>query len=192
MNTEEMGESLKKVEEALHEIHVAENREQWLSWLSLSTAIIAVFAAIVGLFETQATSRTLLEKNDAILLQSRASDQWSYYQAKSIKGHIYEVNAGLFPAKQEEFQKMTGKYDQEKKEIKEKAESLEKQSEERSAASEKYFEQHHVFAVAETFLGISIAVASIAALTRKKMAWYFSLGLSGCGVAAFVFGYFAR
>ncbi len=185
-----MEESLKKVEEALHEIHNVEGREKWLLWLSLSTTLIAVAAAVIGLFEGQMTSRTIIEKNEAILLQSRASDQWSYYQAKSIKGHIYEVNAQLFPAKAAEFRNKSQKYDSEKEEIKKKAESLEQGSEEKNKASEFYYEKHHLFAVAETFMQISIAIASVAALTRIRRVWYFSLAGAAAGVIIFLYGVF--
>ena len=190
MNTEELGESLKKVEEAMDEIHEAEVREKWLGWLALSTGLIAVLAAIVGLFETQATSKTILAKNEAILFQSRESDQWNFYQAKSIKGHIYEVNAKLFPAHSDDFKKMSDKYNDEKKEIKDKADGFEKMVEGKNKESERYYEQHHVLAFAETFLQISIALSSIAALTRKKGVWYVSILMSLVGAGSFLYGVF--
>jgi hypothetical protein len=190
MESQELDESLKKVEEALHEMHDVEKREQWLMWLSLSTTIIAVTAAIIGLFEGQMASRTITEKNTAILFQSRASDQWSYYQAKSIKGHIYDVNSQLFPSKAVEFKAMAQKYETEKKEIKEKAEGFEKQSEEKNKASDFYYEKHHVFAFAVTFMQISIAIASIAAINRSRKVWYFSLSGATVGILIFLYGFF--
>lgn len=190
MEPNEMDESLKKIEEALGEIHDAEKREKWLLWLSLSTTFIAVAAAIIGLFEGQMTSRTITEKNEAILLQSRASDQWSYYQAKSIKGHIYDVNAQLFPAKADEFRDKSKKYDTEKEEIKKKAEALEKESGENNRTSEFFYEKHHMFAIAETFMQISIAIASVAALTRNRRVWYVSLAGAASGVIVFLYGVF--
>ena len=191
MEANELDESLKKVEEALHEIHDAEGREKWFLWLSLSTTFIAVAAAVIGLFEGQATSRTITEKNEAVLLQGRASDQWSYYQAKSIKGHIYDVNAQLFPAKADEFRDKTRKYDAEKEEIKKKAEALEKESEEKNRSSEFFYEKHHLFAIAETFMQISIAIASVAALTRNRRVWYASLAGAATGIMVFLHGFFS-
>lgn len=190
MEPNELDESLKKVEEALHEIHAVEGREKWFLWLSLSTTFIAVLAAVIGLFESQMTSRTITEKNDAILFQSRASDQWSFYQAKSIKGHIYEVNAQLFPAKADEFREKSQKYDFEKEEIKKKADALEKESEGKNRASEFFYEKHHMFAIAETFMQISIAIASVAALTRNRRVWYASLAGAVAGAGIFLYGVF--
>lgn len=190
MEPNELDESLKKVEEALHEIHDAGGRERWFLWLSLSTTFIAVAAAVIGLFEGQMTSRTITEKNEAILLQSRASDQWSYYQAKSIKGHIYDVNAQLFPAKADEFREKSQKYESEKEEIKKKAEALEKESGGKNRVSEFFYEKHHMFAIAETFMQISIAVASVAALTRNRRVWYASLAGAASGLLVFLYGIF--
>src|SRR3954468_6191226 len=52
---------------------------RWTLYLSLSTAIIAVFAAIASLESGANSNDAILEKNDAILSQSKASDQWAYF-----------------------------------------------------------------------------------------------------------------
>ncbi len=175
--------SMEILEETLHEMHAAEAREKWLNYVALISGLLATFAAVVGLFETQATSKTMLAKNEAILLQSKASDQWNFYQAKSIKGHIYEVNSKLFPAKAEEFGNEVKKYGADKAEIKAKAEEIEKKVEEKNVESEHFYEQHHKFSFAETFLHIAIALSSISALTRKKQLLYLAVasGLAGIG-----------
>ena len=174
--------------EAVHEMHAAEEHGKWLNYVALASGLLAAFAAVVGLFETQATSRTMLAKNEAILLQSKASDQWNFYQAKSIKGHIYEVNAKLFPARAEEFGSEAKKYGADKAEIKSKAEELEKKVEEKNEESERFYEQHHRFSFAETFLHIAIALASISALTRKKPLLYLALACGLAGVSFWVRG----
>lgn len=177
-------EQLKQVEEAMEEIkHHEEEERGWLSYVSLSTAIIAIVTALAGLYESQVTSKTILAKNEAVLLQSKASDQWSFYQAKSVKGHIYEVNSELFPQKAAEFKAKLAKYEKDKDEIKEKAKKLEEQEELKNEESEHYYHKHHILSFAITFLQISIALASISALTRSKKFWFVSLGLGAIGGA---------
>jgi Domain of unknown function (DUF4337) len=59
-----------------------EKKEPWLNYLALTTVILAVCATLStfkgGGFSTR-----------SVLSQTQASDQWAFYQAKSIKGYLY-------------------------------------------------------------------------------------------------------
>src|SRR5215471_17868205 len=68
-----------------------EKREAWTKYVSLSVVIIAVFAAIAAQWGGKYSSRVLTQLNDATYNQSLASDQWAFYQAKSIKLNSYEI-----------------------------------------------------------------------------------------------------
>jgi predicted transcriptional regulator len=61
-----------------------EKKESWLNYLALTTVILAVCATLStfkgGGFSTR-----------SVLSQSHAANQWAYYQAKSIKGYLYEL-----------------------------------------------------------------------------------------------------
>ena len=59
-------------------------KERWLNYLALTTVILALGA-------TLSTLRVGSFSNRSILRQTQASDQWAYYQAKSIKGYLYEI-----------------------------------------------------------------------------------------------------
>lgn len=182
MESNAIEEHLKQVEEALEEVkHKEEEVEGWLSYISLSTAIIAIVTALVGLYESQITSKTILTKNEAVLYQSQASDQWNYFQAKSVKAHIYTVNAEIYPEKAEDFKKKVAVYKKEQEEIKAEAERIEGLKELRNEQSDHYYHIHHILSFAITFLQISIALASISALTRNKKFWLGSLVLSSIG-----------
>src|SRR6476619_6317385 len=77
--------------EHLHE-HVKETAEHsdavWISWAALSTAVLAVLAAIAGLLSGH-------HVNEAMMNQIEASDRWSYYQAKSIKASVLDAKMSL-------------------------------------------------------------------------------------------------
>src|SRR5262245_8613662 len=60
----------------------------WLAPVSVTMAILAVCVAVVSLLGHRAHTEELL-------LQSRATDQWSYYQAKNIRRHNYEMGIDL-------------------------------------------------------------------------------------------------
>jgi len=181
-------EHLKQVEEAMEEVkHAEQEQSTWLSYISLSTAIIAIVTALAGLYESQVTSKTILLKNEAVLYQAQASDQWSYYQAKGVKGHIYTINAEVYPNKTEEFTQKAAKYKKEQEDIKKEAERLQSIRDEKTEESEHYYHKHHILSFAITFLQISIALASISALTKNKKFWLGSMLISAIGALIGVF-----
>jgi hypothetical protein len=158
---------------------MSEMKEKWQGWLALSTAIMAVLAALTTLYMGKFSSR-------AIMAQGQESDQWAYYQAKSIKGHTFEVNKKtlelqylvqkvLSPEAAAEYQKTLSKYGEEikryegeKKEIKDKAESIAK-------TKLKAQDMGGNFAYALIFLQIALMLSSIASLTKRHYLWYIAL-----------------
>jgi hypothetical protein len=157
--------------EHLHE-HIKETAEhsgdRWISWVALSTAILAVLAAIAGLLSGQ-------HVNEAMMSQIEASNQWNYYQAKSIKASVLDAKMSLAGAPNESDQLKRDRYEKEQEQIKSEAERKE-------AAAKSNFHKHEVFARAVTMFQIAIAIAAISALTMKRPFWIVSLffGLVGC------------
>src|SRR5947209_15102265 len=66
-------------------------RRHWRDHAARTTAVLAVLAAISSGQYANQFSRT-------ILAQAEASDQWSYYQAKSIKRHVVAGQIALLQA----------------------------------------------------------------------------------------------
>ncbi len=167
-------------------------RGGWLTYLALTTAIIAVLAAIASLESGTYSNSALLEKNEAVLLQAKASDQWAYYQAKGIKRNISSAEAAelqsLNAQASAEARKEADRYGTEQDGISKAAEDLEKQVTEHSRASEREMEHHHRFAYAVTTFQVAIALSAIAAITRRRMLWIVGLGISIVGLLCFVDG----
>src|SRR6202012_2617570 len=94
MQTTDLDE-LKQLVAELRADHVAqkqkEKRESWTKYVSLTMVCIAVLAAIATLRGGGFSTRTLKEMNEATFDQTQASDQWAFYQAKSIKQNLYEI-----------------------------------------------------------------------------------------------------
>jgi hypothetical protein len=157
--------------EHLHE-QVKESAEHsgaaWISWVALSTAILAVLAAIAGLLSGK-------HANEAMMNQIEASDQWGYYQAKSIKASVLDAKMSLATTPDESDQSKRDRYEKEQEEIKSEAEHKE-------AAAKSHFHKHEVFAHGVTMFQIAIAIAAISALTRRRRFWIVSLlfGAAGC------------
>jgi len=142
--------------------------EAWISWVALSTAILAVLAAIASLLSGEFA-------NEAMMSQIEAASQWSYYQAKSIKSAVVDVKMSLTATPDEQDQSKRARYEKEQEEIKSEAEH-------KQAAAKSFFHKHEVFARAVTMFQIAIAIAAISALTKKRSFWVVSLvfGAFGC------------
>lgn len=67
-----------------------EEREKWTKWVSLSIVFLAVGAALSNQQYSSFSGQEVKQLNHASIEQGLASNQWSYYQANSIKLHLYE------------------------------------------------------------------------------------------------------
>jgi hypothetical protein len=163
---EEAEVPLEHLHEHIHH-HAEHGGPPWISWVALSTAILAVLAAIAGLLSG-------MHANEAMMSQIQASDQWGYYQAKSIKAAVLETKTTLAEAASEKDKEKAAQYQEEQAEIKREAENKE-------AEAKSNFHKHEVFARGVTMFQIAIAIAAISALTKRRRYWFISLifGLAG-------------
>ena len=152
--------------------------------IAMFTAIVATVGAIFGYMGGATQANAGLYKNNAAIKKTEASNQWNYYQAKSSKQNLSELALELAPTgKQAFYEGEIKRYKDEKNEIKAKAEQLEAESHSWDEQSETQMHQHHRWAQATTALQVSIALAAIALLTRKKWLKVAMYGMGGIGVA---------
>ncbi len=169
-----------------------EKKENWLNYLAVATVILAVCATLStfkgGSFSTK-----------SVMNQSLAANSWSYFQSKSTKGYLYELQKEVLElqVKQQkepqlisdyeklikEYSAKVKKYDQEKKDIQEEARKYEIKRDEALKHS-------NPFGLAVIFLQIAILLSSIAALLKKKYVWYLGLGVGLVGLLFFADGFF--
>jgi hypothetical protein len=174
---EEAEVPLESVQEHIH--HRAEHsNERWISWVALSTAILAALAAIAGLLSGQ-------HANEAMTAQIDASDQWAYYQAKGIKAAVLDAKMSLTQAPNGEDRSKLERYQEEQVEI-------QKEATQKQAEAKANFHQHEIFARGVTMFQIAIAVAAISALTTKQRFWIISLVFGGVGCVFLVLGTLAH
>src|SRR5215472_223438 len=189
--TTELKERLEETTE--HALEAAEHPPRWVVYLSFTTAIIAVFAAIAALESGSYANEALLQKNEAVLAQAKASDQWAYYQAKSVKSTIYVTQATAFKSSNPDLaakaQQEAERYATEEAEISEAAKELEKEAHQETELSGRSLEHHHRFAYAVTMFQVSIALAAVAALSRQKAMWLVGLMISVVGIVYFLDGF---
>lgn len=176
---EEIEVPTEHLHEAIHE-KAEEEKEKWVLYVALSTACMAVLAAVAGLLAGH-------HANEALIERVKASDQWNYYQSKNLKEAMAVntdqilaiVAAGKQPAP--DHSKEIAKYEKDKEDSRSKAEEAEK-------ASEHHLEKHVPLASAVTAFQIAIAVSAIAILTKRRKLWYGSMLLTVVGIVFFLIG----
>lgn len=172
-----------------------ETKEKWLNYLALTTVIFAVCA-------TLSTFKGAGYSTRSVLSQTQAANQWAYYQAKSIKGYLYEnqkeslelelkksrstmskVVTDEYEKKLSVYSQKIKKYDDEKAEIFKDAKKLEAQRDDAQKHS-------GIFGIAVIFLQIAILLSSIAALMKKKLVWMAGAASGTIGLVYFANGFF--
>jgi uncharacterized protein DUF4337 len=149
--------------------------------VAIFTAVLATVGAIVSFFGGDTQNKAIIFKNEAVLERAEASDQWNFYQAKSMKQNIAEVAAAIStdPKTVELYKAEAKRYAAEKKDIEKDARKHEAAYKSWNEKSEQALHPHHFLAISMTLLQIAIALASITVLTQKR--WL----LVGAALSAF-------
>ena len=151
--------------------------------IAVCTAVIATVGAIFAYMGGATQANAGLYKNNAAIKKTAASNQWNYFQAKSTKQSLAEFARELAPeAARGTYQDKVQRYEKEKGEILLVAQGMEKEATEWDQRSDAQMHQHHRWAQATTVLQVSIALAAMALLTRKKWLEWGMFGLAGIGV----------
>ena len=165
--------------------HAAEHgsNDGFAGSIAVATAILATVGALFSYMGGATQANAGLYKNNAAIKKTEASNQWNYYQAKSGKQNLAELAIVLLPEdKRPQYMQEVDRYKKEKAEIKAAAEKLEAEATAWDKQSDGQMHLHHRWAQATTALQISIALAAMALLTRRKWLEYGMFGVAAVGV----------
>jgi Domain of unknown function (DUF4337) len=154
-------------------------KERWMGWLALSTAIMAVLAALTTLYMGKFSAR-------AIMAQGQESDLWAYYQAKSIKQHTFELSKqslelqcrsqkDLAPEVANDYNKLAASYENETKRYESEMKDIKRKAEDTALAKLNSQEMGGNFGYALIFLQIALMLSSLASLTKRHYLWHLAL-----------------
>lgn len=149
----------------------AEGKEESLTTISLAISILAVLVAMVTVLGHRSHT-------EAVLMQSRAGDQWNEYQAKKIRMDNLSVTVDLL-AMQTASSSATAKLAEYRTHItKWKADLAEEQDKAREYETEVAHAEHQAshYDLGEALLQIAVVLSSITLFTRNRT--YFLLGLT--------------
>ena len=171
-----------------------DKKEPWLNWLALLTVLLAACA-------TFATFKGGGYSTKSLLAQTQASDQWAFYQSKSLKGYLSEMErdmmklqlgvassattnvAAAWQPRLDDLEKRIKRYEDERKKIETEAHALEKLRDNNGAHGRQ-------FGIAVIYLQLAILLSSIAALLKKKPVWFLGLAFGAVGVVFFANGFY--
>jgi hypothetical protein len=188
---------LKDLVAELRAEHVAqkekEKRERWTRYVSLTMVIIAVSAAIATLKGGGFSTRTLKEMNEATFNQAQASDEWSYFEAKSIKQNLYEIElehlTAATPSDASAIAKMKAKIDQyakDKADITTDAKKLEAARDEARKNATNAAEHSREMGLSITIFQIAIALGAMCLIVKKKPLWFGAIILGAFAIMQMV------
>ena len=168
-----------------HELeHAAQHgdKDGFSGQIAVMTAILATIGALFSYMGGATQANAGLFKNNAAIKKTEASNQWNYYQAKSSKQNLAELALVLVADdKKAAYKDEVERYKKEKAEIKAAADKLEAEAKSWDDQSDAQMHLHHRWAQATTALQISIALAAIALLTRRKWLEWGMFGVAGLG-----------
>ena len=148
--------------------------------VTFTMAVLAVVLAAATLLGHRSHTEELF-------FQSKASDQWAYYQAKNIRAHSYEVFLDLLSVTNlsdaARAEKLKDKYSTGLERYKDELKEIDKEA--RALESEVAGAQRRAnrFDLGEVFLDAAIVIASLTLLTKRREFWQLGILMGVAGLA---------
>ncbi|MEO6918269.1 MAG: DUF4337 domain-containing protein [Collimonas sp.] len=155
-----------------HLEHVTEHAhgsgDNFAGKIAVMTAIMATVGAMFSYQAGSTESEAAMNKNNAAIKKTEASNQWNYYQAKSSRQNLAELATHIPGVDAAHYSAEAQRYKSEKEVVQKKAQELEAEASAWDEKSEQVLHQHHRWAQAMTAIQIAISLAAITLLTRKE------------------------
>lgn len=157
--------------------------------VAVTLSILAVLVAIATLFGHRAATEELY-------LQTKATDQWSFYQAKNMRLHAMQSVADLLdtlePVQKEKAEAVREKYLQEAERYRQEMDGIGEQAKEFEKERELVGRREDRFDASEVVLEIALIICSLTLLTRRKFFWYSGIALGVAGLGVMISGFLLR
>jgi len=157
--------------------------------VAVTLSILAVLVAIATLFGHRAATEELY-------LQTKATDQWSFYQAKNMRLHAMQGVADLLdtlePVQKEKAETVREKYLQEAERYRQEMDGIGEQAKEFEKERELVGRREDRFDASEVVLEIALIICSLTLLTRRKFFWYSGIALGVVGLGVMISGFLLR
>ncbi len=150
-----------------------------LAPVTVTMAIFAVLVAAIALLGHRAHT-------EEILLQTRVTDQWGYYQAKEIRRRSYELfldQLSVFSLQNtENVEKLKEKYTKEVDKYRDQQNDIAGEAKKAEDEVQRQGRRADRFNLGEVMLEAALVICSITLLTRKRAFWGLGLLLGFLGL----------
>ena len=165
-------------EEITHHAHAS--TEPWIMGVALSTALLAVFAAVTALLAEH-------QANEAMFEHIERANQWSYFQAKSIKEKLLKTKVAILTASDKNW-KPDAEDAADLKKYKDEKTDIEAEAHEKEASAKAHMRHHLFLSLSVTMFQVAIAVGAISVLTRRRSFWFAGLAFGSVGLVLLGYG----
>jgi hypothetical protein len=171
----------------------ADDGPPWLSHVAMLTGVLAALAGVLTVRSTSLTNDAIYQSNQAILAQTQASDAWAEYQADSIKARVVETQMVPSSPIAAEDRSDLEAIDNDLRARQPKAKQT---AADKEAARDAYMKQGLDRLAEKDLLGyaslaaqLGIALASVAALVKKRSIFHagVAVGVAGVAITAYAF-----
>jgi hypothetical protein len=149
--------------------------------IGLTMAIFAVLLAIATMMSHRAHT-------EEVLLETQATDQWNYYQAKNIRSHMYEADSKMAALMGDKNAPLATEFHSSSISQKKDAEEIQKKAQEYEADVVKVGKKAGYYDASELFLEVAIVLSSISLLAGSRMYWQGSFLFVAVGIALMLWG----
>ncbi len=180
----------KALDEASERHHHSTTRNHRL--IAILGAILAVLAALATLFAHQRSTFAIVAKNEAVLAQAKASDQFNFYETTKIK---YELNQSLLNSKlvtdkagRSALESASTREAKAVAAISRQAHEYENESATQQLSSQRALRSFETLEISVTLFEVAIVLVSISALTTNRSLISLSLVAGAAGLGYFIVG----
>jgi hypothetical protein len=212
VETQDLQEQIQELHEEQEERKSEQKKASWIRYVGLSTALLAVVAAMSALQSSNMV-------NEALIHQIKASDMFAEFQASRTKEHLYTLTVNGILDRNPDVAAHLGTPPPKNIDAKVvaaptaaplvaktalnrsreyQAKIAEEQSREKARStlaanyedqSEEELHHHHYFEFAVALIQVAIALGAISALAAIKPVWYVSMLMGAIGTVLFVMGF---
>jgi hypothetical protein len=164
----------------------------WMRYVAMLTGTLAAVAGYLTVRGTMLSNEAVFHSTKAVLFQAQASDSWAEYQADSIKARVTETAAETVSnaAAVGQLGRQSGELRGQQPAARKKAEGFEGDRDGELSQTGRLLMERDIVQFASMATQLGIALASVAALTKRKslftvgaIAGFIGLGFTGYALA---------